>query len=128
MTTAHEQQPLAHLDDWEQSQPNKLASGTDVLGGRPTVLWALALEGLGESDQRRLISLLDGQRDEATLAAAGEFYRNAGAFRKAAALISKHHQRARVAADQFPSDPLRRLLHFLADAILDRRPLEVEGQ
>ena len=35
-------QILNDLDDWDDDQPNKGNTGTDVLGGRPTVLWALA--------------------------------------------------------------------------------------
>ena len=39
-------QILNDLQDWRGDDFNKLTLGGDVLGGRPTVLWALALEGL----------------------------------------------------------------------------------
>ena len=39
-------QILNDLQDWHGDDFNKLTLGGDVLGGRPTVLWALALEGL----------------------------------------------------------------------------------
>ena len=119
-------QILNDLDNWQDNQPNKAGRGTDLLGGRPTVLWALAMQGLGEEDRRELNSLLGKAcEEEEKIARAGELYGRADVFRQASALIAKHHQRARAAADQVESEPLRRLLHFLADAILDRRPLSV---
>ncbi|MBN2475015.1 MAG: polyprenyl synthetase family protein [Pirellulales bacterium] len=114
------------LDDWQGSQSNKCASGTDILGGRPTVLWALAMQGLGETDRHKLQSLLDDDAPpETRMARAAALYARADVYRQAAVLISKHHQRARTAADEIGCEPLTRLLHFLADAILDRRPLAI---
>jgi geranylgeranyl pyrophosphate synthase len=119
-------QMLNDLDDWQSEQPNKRGSGSDILGGRPTVLWALAMEGLPEVHRRKLESLLrEPASDEARIAAAGELYSQAGVFRQVSSLISKHHQRASEAADAIEVDALRRLLHFLADSILDRRPLAI---
>jgi len=102
------------LDDWEDVQPNKRAGGTDVLG---------------EKDRRELESLV-GRRssDEATVARADQLYQQVGAYARAAALVSKHHQRAKEAAARVEVEPLRRLLHFLADAILDRRPLTISEE
>ncbi len=47
-------QILNDLGDWEGDQNNKLLAGGDVLGGRPTLLWALALASLNEADQKRV--------------------------------------------------------------------------
>jgi len=117
------------LDDWQGNESNKRHSGTDVLGGRPTVLWALALQGLGEQDRRELESLLDDSSPaEARISRVDALYARADVYHQAAALISKHHQRARDAAEQLDCEPLRRLLHFLADAILDRRPLAISEE
>jgi len=114
------------LDDWDADEPNKRHSGTDLLGGRPTVLWALAIESLGEPDRKRLEDLLTSPLDDAArLEAAGRLYAQADVFRKAAELVSKHHDRAREAARQIDCEPLAHLLHFLADAILDRRSLSI---
>ena len=122
-------QILNDLDDWDETQPNKRTGGGDVLGGRPTVLWALALEGLSERDRRELESLLGKSvSDDATLARAAALYEKADVFQKASRLISKHHQRAQAAAEQLDSEPLRHLLSFLADAILDRRSLTVSEE
>jgi geranylgeranyl pyrophosphate synthase len=122
-------QMLNDLDDWQVEQPNKLSGGSDVLGGRPTVLWALALEALGETDRRELESLLQQPAPKgARIARAGQLYARADVYRRAAALICKHHQRARQAADRIEVEPLRHLLYFLADAILDRRPLAISEE
>jgi len=118
------------LDDWEEQRPNKRTGGGDILGGRPTVLWALAMQTLDEADQHELESLLDADTpDNIRLARAQTLYEKAGVFDTATALITKHHQRAAAAADECSVEPLRRLLHFLADAILDRRSLAIsEGE
>jgi len=122
-------QILNDLDDWQGTKTNKRESGTDVLGGRPTVLWALALERLGQQERQELQSLVNhSSRDEAALARIGELYARAEVYRQAAALVSKHHQRAVATAEQIDNEPLRRLLHFLADAILDRRPLAINDE
>jgi geranylgeranyl pyrophosphate synthase len=122
-------QILNDLDDWCEHGANERPSGADLLGRRPTVLWALALAGLRDSDRCEL-EALPGKpaADDATIARARELYERAGAFRQAAALVTKHHERACLAADTIDSAPLRHLLHFLADAILDRRPLAISEE
>lgn len=122
-------QMLNDLDDWQGDPASNRPAGSDLLGGRPTVLWALALNGLGPKDRRQLESLLaDPSRDGARLARAAELYERAGAFEQAAALVAKHHRRARAAAGEVELEPLRSLLEFLAEAILDRRPLTISGE
>lgn len=123
-------QILNDLDDWQDSRPGERPGGSDLLGGRPTVLWALALQGLSEKDRHEIESLLTRpcQDDGARIARAAELYERAGAFERAAALVWKHHQQAVATAEQLPLEPLRQLLHFLADAILDRRPLAINEE
>jgi geranylgeranyl pyrophosphate synthase len=119
-------QIINDLDDWRPGGPDQRERGVDVLGGRPTVLWALALERLNGPDREELETLVSSPRnDPGKVARAAELYRKADVFRQASALISKHHQRAGAAADQLANEPLRRLLHFFADAVLDRRSLAV---
>jgi len=119
-------QIINDLDDWQDDQPNKHTGGGDVLGGRPTVLLALALQALDEPDRRELLALVDDRSaDAARTDRVGELYARAEVYRKASTLISKHHRRARQAADELGNEPLRRLLHFVLDAILDRRPLAI---
>ena len=122
-------QILNDLDDWQEDRPGERPGGSDLLGGRPTVLWALALQGLNEQDRRELESLVgQSSQDEAKIARAAELYEQAGAFERAAALVSRHHRQAAATAEQVDLEPLRRLLHFLADAILDRRSLAINEE
>jgi len=122
-------QIINDLDDWQDDQPNKRVTGGDVLGGRPTVLLALALQDLDEPDCRELLGLIeDRSPDAARTARVGELYARAEVYRKASMLISKHHRRAQQAADGLDNEPLRRLLHFILDAVLDRRPLAISEE
>jgi geranylgeranyl pyrophosphate synthase len=113
-------QILNDLDDWDEDQPNKRHSGTDVLGGRPTVLWALALEGLSPDGRRSLEALLRDPPadDRATLHGVRQLYEEADVYQRAARLVAKHRQRARDTADEIQSDQLRHLLHYFVDAIV----------
>lgn len=112
-------QILNDLDDWRATGQNKRQSGTDVLGRRPTILLALALESLAEADRQRLETLLNQPTaDEAPVAEVGELYRRADVFRAAERLVAKHRQRATEAVGQVEPEPLRRLLQFLVDGIL----------
>ena len=114
------------LEDWEDDQPGKRAAGSDVLAARPTVLWALALEGLGPEDRRRLESLVGeswaGDRPRAGRWAAvdhvRQLYQRAGAYEQADRLVAKHRRRAQEVADHVEPEELRRLLHYFVDAIV----------
>ncbi len=112
------------LADWTADDGNKMDRATDLLAGRPTILWALAQERLGNADRRELEAIAAGPSDRAgAIERATELYQAADAFSRAQALLQRHHARAIEAAGQLSEEPLRRLLHFLADAIVDRRPL-----
>jgi geranylgeranyl pyrophosphate synthase len=113
-------QILNDLEDWDDEQPNKQAHGTDVLGGRPTVLWALALEGLDADGGRQLQSLAASPMSdrETTLARVRQCYEKAHVFDQVRQLVAKHRQRARQAADQIDNPQLRNLLHYFVDTIV----------
>ncbi len=137
-------QILNDLEDWRMDRSNKRGIGGDVLGGRPTVLWALALEESEKCTREELESLLERrfQADapaknnaaqseagrngngkkfslhRATVRRVGQIYDEAGVFETARALIEKHHHRAREVADEIQPEALRYLLHYLADSIL----------
>src|SRR5439155_26308957 len=51
-------QVLNDLKDWEGDGDNKLVAGGDVLAARPTLLLALALEGLSPAGREELLGLL----------------------------------------------------------------------
>lgn len=114
-------QILNDLKDWQQDNDNKLRSVSDVLGGRPTVLWALACESLDEVDRARLERLVsDRPLDGRTLAEVRRLYTKADVFEKAHRLVDKYQQRAEAVADDLPSDELRRLLYYVIDNVLER--------
>ena len=116
-------QILNDLKDWERDDENKRVVGADLLGGRPTVLWALALESLKPELREELISICDkdcGQTAERRIMRARQLFFEAGVFEKAYRLVDKHQQKAEEIADEVPSDELRRLLYYLVDTVLDR--------
>ncbi len=130
-------QILNDLEDWRIDRSNKRGIGGDVLGGRPTVLWALALQESERATQDELESLLKRRfaaaaddngknrtKDTAlhrdTVRRVGQIYDQIGVFETARTLIEKHHQRAREVADEIQPEALRYLLHYLADSILVR--------
>lgn len=126
-------QILNDLKDWDGDDNNKLAAGGDILAGRPTVLWALALEGLSLAGQEELLSLVEGTLRVPSAAGGSangtrsvtatdrvrELYQQAGVFEKAHRLIEKHQERAEAIADEIQPDELRRLLYYLIDSVLD---------
>jgi len=113
-------QVLNDLEDWHLEQPNKRSTGTDVLGGRPTVLWAFALENLSPIDRRRLETLLaEANREPGDVVdEVRTLYERAGVYRRARDLVAKQRQRAHSIADGLQPAPLAHLLHYLADTIL----------
>jgi geranylgeranyl pyrophosphate synthase len=118
-------QILNDLNDWDGDDHNKLAAGGDVLGGRPTLLLALALEGLPTAAQTELLSLVSGNGNSpavARLARVRDFYHQAGVFEKASRLVEKHRERAEKVADEIQPEELRALLYYLIDSVLDHSP------
>jgi geranylgeranyl pyrophosphate synthase len=115
-------QILNDLNDWDGDDHNKLAAGGDVLGGRPTLLLALALEGLPAEQQNELLGLLNGNehgRSVDRLARVRNLYHQADVFDKASRLIDKHRERAEKIADEIQPEELRALLYYLIDSVLD---------
>lgn len=115
-------QILNDLKDWEGDSNNKLSAGGDILGGRPTVLWALALEGLSAENKAELRALVDDRdrSDDYRINRVRQLYNEAGVFEKAHRLVDKHQQRAESIADEIQPDELRRLLYYLIDTVLER--------
>ena len=115
-------QILNDLKDWQADTDNKLNSGADLLGGRPTLLWALALEALGDEQRAELISLVEDSdlNPQQRIDRARQLYLEAQVFEKAHKLVDKHQARAEEVADNIEPEELRRLLYFLVDTVLDR--------
>jgi geranylgeranyl diphosphate synthase, type II len=116
-------QILNDLQDWQGDSNNKLAAGGDVLGGRPTVLWALACESLSPNQQQELLDVVqDTERPAAhRVQHVRNLYQSAGVFEKAQRLVDKHQERAEAVADEIQPDQLRRLLYYLVDTVLERQ-------
>ncbi len=121
-------QLINDLDDWQLDHANKRTSGSDLLSGRPTVLWALALENMAESERAELERLVGAPQGDGRVMRAAQLYASAGVFQQARELIAEHHNRACQTAQQVAQEPLRNLMLFLADAILDRRPLAISEE
>ncbi len=121
-------QILNDLGDWRGDTHNKLSVGGDVLGGRPTVLWALALEALNEADRAELhalvghVSNVPSEQDArpSAIHRVRALYEKAGVFEKAQRLVEKYRERAEAVADAIEQDELRRLFYYLVDTVLDR--------
>ena len=114
-------QILNDLKDWTGDADNKLTAGTDVLGKRPTLLWALALESLPTDEQKEFLDLFEnGPPTEILVARVSELYREADVFHKAAQLVDKYQQRAEDIAENIRPESFRRLLYYLIDTVLYR--------
>jgi geranylgeranyl pyrophosphate synthase len=114
-------QILNDLKDWQGDNDNKLAMGGDVFGGRPTVLWALALEGLSAADRRRLECLIEsGEATPAVINEVRSLYQRAGVFDAAAKMVAKHREKAAAVANDFSPEALRRLAWFLIESVLEQ--------
>ena len=116
-------QILNDLKDWQGDQDNKLDVGLDTLGGRPTLLWALALEKLSALRREVLLRLIDSSADPATrIAEVEQLYHEAEVFENANLLVDKYQQRAEKIADEIEPESLRRLLYYLVNTVLERAP------
>jgi geranylgeranyl pyrophosphate synthase len=115
-------QILNDLQDWDGDTHNKLHAGGDVVGGRPTILLALALEALPLAEQDELLELIGDSElsPKYRLSRVRELYQQARVFETAHRLVDKHQQRAEAVADKIQPDELRRLMYYLIDTVLER--------
>jgi len=119
-------QILNDLKDWDGDSDNKLVAGQDVLAGRPTLLLALALEGSSPAEKAELLELLHRKHDsdagQDVVQRVRHIFGRAQVFTKAEKLIDKYRARAEALADEIQPTPLRELLYYLVDSVLDRQP------
>ncbi len=122
-------QILNDIRDWTGDEDNKLVSGQDVLAARPTLLLALALEGLAPAPREELLHLISQVRG-ATAGAAEEIvgrvrrlYFTAKVFEKADRLVDKFRAKAEALADDVQPTELRELLYYLVDSVLEKPEL-----
>lgn len=123
-------QIINDLQDWHGDDHNKLNAAGDVLGGRPTILLALALQSLDANDAERLLTALSndsGLTDAQRIATARELFQKGRVFEQALKLIDKHRERAMEITQAIEPEPLRRLFHYLIDTVIndaDTKPAE----
>jgi geranylgeranyl pyrophosphate synthase len=120
-------QILNDLKDWTGDDDNKLLAGQDVLGGRPTLLWAMALESAKGADELEL-SVLAKPGHESGIRLVDrvrQLYSRLGVFDKAEAMVDKFRARCEKIADEVQPDEFRELLYYLVDTVLDRSSAEV---
>ncbi len=118
------------LNDWLGDDHNKMLAGQDVLAARPTLLFALALEGSGQAEKQQLLEIVGrlhtsassvptADEKAALLSRVKHIFMKAGVFDKAEKLIDKSRARAEGIADEVEPLPLRELLYYLVDTVLD---------
>ena len=116
-------QVLNDLKDWSGDLENDRRAAGDLLGGRPTVMWALALERLSASEADRLHELArtagrEDAEEETVVAAISEvrkLYGKAGVFERAATIVTEQRALAAAAAATCRLGRLRDVLEFLLD-------------
>jgi geranylgeranyl diphosphate synthase, type II len=114
-------QILNDLKDWSGDDNNKLLAGQDVLAARPTLLLALALEGLPVADKAELLGLVRSSNGNAdTVMRVRILFQRAKVFEKADKLVEKYRARAESIADDVEPTELRELLYYLVDTVLER--------
>lgn len=120
-------QIINDLQDWQGDDHNKLSAAGDVLGGRPTVLLALALQSLSADEGNRLLMVSgeqSGMTDQERIAVSRELYTQARVFEQAEKLIDRHRERAVEIAAAIEPEPLKRLFHYLIDTVLSEVDLK----
>lgn len=115
-------QIINDLNDWHGDTHNKLRPAGDVIGGRPTLLWAVALAGLAVESRKKLEAMVNERPlAESRLCDIRRLYEEAGAFQQAGRLVDNYQQRAEAVAAEIQPESLRRLFYHLIDMVLQRR-------
>jgi geranylgeranyl pyrophosphate synthase len=116
-------QILNDLKDWSGDLENDRRVAGDLLGGRPTLMWALAMERL-DGDDRGVLREVTGKAGapdagaEAIAAAIGTarmLFEKADVFRRAADIVDHQRAAASAAAATCRHRRLRDVLEFLLD-------------
>ncbi len=116
-------QILNDIHDWSGDDHNKLKAGGDILGGRPTILLALALQSLSVDDQAKLLEVHGSdcmQSAQERIAIARSLFEKAKVIEQAHRLVDKHQQRAEELVQSLKPESFKRLLIYLLDTVLER--------
>ena len=126
-------QVLNDLKDWQGDLENDRRVAGDVLGGRPTVMWALAIENLDVSGREELLRIKAAcaaqQSDTAeetasAIRTAKKLYRSAGVFSKAAEIVANERKFATDAIRDCDYPRLREVLEFLLDLAVPQQAID----
>lgn len=129
-------QILNDLKDWSGDLENDRRAAGDLLGGRPTLMWALAMERLSSADAERLrdVALRAGAADASAetiataIATARRLFSAADVFHRAAAIVDEQRAAAAAAAASCRHPRLREVLEFLLDlAVPEQAALRMVG-
>lgn len=126
-------QILNDIKDWTGDVDNKLVSGQDVLAARPTLLLALALEGLKPAQREELLHIIGTSRGATGIAAdeavarVRHLYFTAKVFEKADKLVDKFRAKAEALADEVEPIEFRELLYYIVDSVLEKGELPRQG-
>jgi geranylgeranyl pyrophosphate synthase len=114
-------QVLNDLKDWHGDPENARHAAGDLLGGRPTVMWALARERVPASELQRLSRLAEearlpgGPSAADVIAEARRLYESAEVFDRAASMVDAERAGALAAAATCRHARLREVFEFLLD-------------
>ncbi len=114
-------QVLNDLKDWHGDPENARHAAGDLLGGRPTVMWALARERVAAADLQRLSRLAEearlpgGPSAADVIAEARRLYGAADVFSRAANIVDAERAGALAAAATCRRPRLREVFEFLLD-------------
>ena len=119
-------QILNDLKDWAGDAENERRAAGDLLGGRPTVLLALAIERLPAKETAELLALATLGRQSAAdaeaIRTASRLYEQADVFARARHLVAAERRKAVSAIAGCRLPRLREVLEFLLDLAV---PLEL---
>jgi len=112
-------QILNDLKDWAGDAENERRAAGDLLGGRPTVLLALAIERLPSRESSDLLAIASLGRQSAAdaeaIRTASRLYEQADVFSRARRLVSSERRKAVAAIASCRLPRLREVLEFLLD-------------
>lgn len=121
-------QILNDLKDWCEDNTNKGAPGGDILHGRPTLLWALALRAANAEQRTELLGLAERTPCDAALSRVEQvrrLYERLGVFQEAADTVRRLEEAAWLIVARLQPEALRNLFGYLMRVVL-HRPLGLE--
>lgn len=129
-------QVLNDLKDWHGDLENDRRIAGDLLGGRPTVMWAIACEQLAGSGREELREIArtctrSDASDESrvvSIRAARQLYQQAGVFERMAEIVTEQRSAAAESVRSCRYPRLREVLEFLLDLAVPEQAVEAARQ